>query len=97
MCIFPIGLGTISRNSKLEPGDIVTEIKMNVGQNGKSRSPLPSLARVPQPIDVSTAPLPGMPRGPPIVSNIVTRRPNPGTFSDPERTQYLSKLGNTYI
>ena len=75
-----IGLGTISRNSKLEPGDIVTEIKMNVGQNGKSRAPLPSLARVPQPIDVSTAPLPGMPRGPPIVSNIVTRRPNPGIF-----------------
>ena len=76
---------------KLEPGDIVTEIKMNVGQNSNSRSPLPSLAsgnsrsslpslaRVPQPIDVSTAPLAGMPRGPPIVSNIVTRRPNPVT------------------
>ena len=76
---------------KLEPGDIVTEIKMNVGQNGNSRSPLsslasgnsrsslPTLARVPQPIDVSTAPLAGMPRGPPIISNIVTRRPNPVT------------------
>jgi len=77
-----VGLGTIARNNKLEPGDIVTEIKMNVGQNGNSRSPLPSLSRVPQPIDVSTAPLPGMPRGPPIVSNIVTRRPNPVTNNE---------------
>lgn len=89
-----MGLGTIARNNKLEPGDIVTEIKMNVGQNSNSRSPLsslasgnsrsslPSLARVPQPIDVSTAPLAGMPRGPPIVSNIVTRRPNPVTDNE---------------
>ena len=51
----------------------MTEIKMNVGQNGKG----PSLARIPKPVDISSVPLPGMPRGPPpIVSNIVTR-PNP--------------------
>ena len=66
-----IGLGNISRKSNLEPGDIVTEIKMNVGQNGGGQ---PKLARIPQPVDVSSAPLPGMARGPPpIVSNIVTR------------------------
>ena len=60
----------------LSPGDIVTEIKMNVGQNGpnaEQRYKTFGPQQVPKPIDVASAPLPGLPRGPPIASNIVTR------------------------
>ena len=49
---------------------------MNVGQNGpnaEQRYKTFGPQQVPKPIDVASAPLPGLPRGPPIASNIVTR------------------------
>ena len=74
-------VGITGRNSNLEPGDIITEIKMQVGQNGKNAENI--RRRIPPPVDISSAPLPGVPRGPPLVSNIVTRPSESDTAAKP--------------